>query len=93
MYVMLQSGESVQKMCDAIEQWECSRDVGDAIQSGKSVQEMFVMRQSGESVQEMFVWSTTVVWSRRQDAARLSAWSSQVPAQNERHLQQARLAR
>ena len=49
--------------------------------------------QSGATVQEMPVSSAVVMSARCEDAAQLSARSSQVPAQNERHLSQTHLTR
>jgi len=45
-----------------------------------------VVTQSGAAVQAMRVACAFVVSARREDVAELSAGTSQVPAQNERHL-------
>ena len=45
-----------------------------------------VVTQSGAAVQAMRVASAFVLSARREDVAELSAGTSQVPAQNERHL-------
>jgi len=54
---------------------------------------MCLMRQGGETVQEVHIAAERIMSPRLENADRLSAWATQVPAQDERHLPETCSAR